>query len=584
MSTEKLPEVPVDTKVHEHHSGFRGVIDDNAAALRNLAHESDAHPIHPEKDLYKIPLEEFLFWARVQREYELSDMNPAVSNSAIPGISFLFEKFGKGSGAAKAVEKVPVVDENSDIATRVTANRMLRNASWVTVFYLITTDILGPTSAPYAISQLGYVPGSLLYFLLGVAAAYCGWMLYKQFLTLDSAHYPIRTYGDLAGRILGKNFHLGVDILQSIQLLCNVAVIILGNGQGLSQIAKEKVCFSVLVVIWAFAGMIVGQIKSLQRFGFLANAAIWMNLFVCFATMGVAAHSLPNYSGSASQNQTPAAGGPVVTHVVVSGAGNFEGQTQATMNIVYAYGGAMVFANFMAEMRRPMDFWKGMVMAETVIGVCYLLFGLFVYAYQGQFTMNPANQGLSPYGWQTATNVISLVSALIAAGLYGNVGIKVVYTTFVQRIFRGPELDGGIRGRIVWTILVVVYWAIAFVIASAIPAFSSLTGLVGAICILQFSYTFPPIMQLGLDMQLNAMKVDGEYDPVNKITHRVDTWKQPSRWIRAFKMRWYVNVFHIVVFLAALATAALGIYGSAMNLKEAYSSSVTVSFGCAAPV
>ena len=31
------------------------------------------------------------------------------------------------------------------------------------------------------------------------------------------------------------------------------------------------------------------------------------------------------------------------------------------MNMVFAYGGAMIFPEFMAEMRRPMDFWKGMV-------------------------------------------------------------------------------------------------------------------------------------------------------------------------------------------------------------------------------
>lgn len=31
------------------------------------------------------------------------------------------------------------------------------------------------------------------------------------------------------------------------------------------------------------------------------------------------------------------------------------------MQMVFAYGGAMIFPEFLAEMRRPMDFWKGMV-------------------------------------------------------------------------------------------------------------------------------------------------------------------------------------------------------------------------------
>lgn len=34
--------------------------------------------------------------------------------------------------------------------------------------------------------------------------------------------------------------------------------------------------------------------------------------------------------------------------------------------------------------------------------------------------------GISGYALQTTTNVLSLVSAMIAAGLYGNIGIKVI--------------------------------------------------------------------------------------------------------------------------------------------------------------
>ena len=34
---------------------------------------------------------------------------------------------------------------------------------------------------------------------------------------------------------------------------------------------------------------------------------------------------------------------------------------------------------------------------------------------------------LSPYAWQTATNIMNLVTGLIAAALYGNIGLKVVY-------------------------------------------------------------------------------------------------------------------------------------------------------------
>lgn len=43
------------------------------------------------------------------------------------------------------------------------ASRALRTATWGAVFYLITTDILGPYSVPWAMTQLGYGPGAVLY-------------------------------------------------------------------------------------------------------------------------------------------------------------------------------------------------------------------------------------------------------------------------------------------------------------------------------------------------------------------------------------------------------------------------------------
>lgn len=111
-----------------------------------------------------------------------------------------------------------------------------------------------------------------------------------------------------------------------------------------------------------------------------------------------------------------------------------------------------------------------LMFAQILILVAYMTFGIFVYHYQGQYVINPGNQGLSLYAWQTATNIISLIAALLAAVLYGNVGLKVLYSTLVKDLFRGPEIDTR-SGRIWWSLMVPAYWAIAFVIASAVPQF-----------------------------------------------------------------------------------------------------------------
>ena len=91
------------------------------------------------------------------------------------------------------------------------AQRAVRTATWGSVFYLITTDILGPFSVPWAISQMGYGPGFGLYTAFGIMACYSGLQLWQIFVGLDSTRYPMRNYGDVAFRIFGKPARIGVN-------------------------------------------------------------------------------------------------------------------------------------------------------------------------------------------------------------------------------------------------------------------------------------------------------------------------------------------------------------------------------------
>jgi hypothetical protein len=47
-----------------------------------------------------------------------------------------------------------------------------------------------------------------------------------------------------------------------------------------------------------------------------------------------------------------------------------------------SWGGALLFIAFLAEMRHPMDFWKGLLLAQCFIGFVYVLFGAFVSNHQ----------------------------------------------------------------------------------------------------------------------------------------------------------------------------------------------------------
>ena len=80
------------------------------------------------------------------------------------------------------------------------------------------------------------------------------------------------------------------------------------------------------------------------------------------------------------------------------------------------------------------------------------------------------------------TNATSLTAGIIAAALYGNIGIKVIYQNILMGLFRAPPL-ASTPGKYLFAACVIVYWSLAFIIGSAIPQFSNLSALVAAVCI-----------------------------------------------------------------------------------------------------
>ena len=116
-------------------------------------------------------------------------------------------------------------------------------------------------------------------------ACYTGLLLWRLFVNLDSHAYPVKTFADLGERAVGSTwFGVLCMILQTLQLIINVGTICLSNAQSVEQIANNhQFCFSVAILIWALAGMVIGQIRTLSAYGWLANSAVWFNLLIIFS-------------------------------------------------------------------------------------------------------------------------------------------------------------------------------------------------------------------------------------------------------------------------------------------------------------
>jgi hypothetical protein len=134
-----------------------------------------------------------------------------------------------------------------------------------------------------------------------------------------------------------------------------------------------------------------------------------------------------------------------------------------------------------------------------------------------------------------------------------------------------------------WVFVVPVYWAIAYVIATAVPNIGDISSLVGAFCIGNFTYTFPALLKLGFDIKKGAMLPEEHFDPVTRKYTRLDNGLK--RWVRGFKKTLLMSSLNIVYFLGSLVVCGLGCYAAIEALISAFGSGGTTAthFSCTSP-
>ncbi|EMC93302.1 hypothetical protein BAUCODRAFT_235731 [Baudoinia panamericana UAMH 10762] len=561
--------------------------DQERIMLQGSAYEGE----NPGINMNRQPLEVYQYWARLEREREAKDMTEIPDSPWV----VLF-KMLTGRSVAAPTEVAAVHDGrdpekespagSSDVWGSVSederskAYRALRVASWQAVFYLITTDILGFSSAPEAFLELGLGPGILVYFFFYVLAVFAGQVIWKMYMETDSSKYPVVCYADLGERIFGRVTRHIFNVVQSLQLVFNVALLIIGNGQTLVTMIEWKFCYLALNIFFMLIGMIAGQVRSLRNFAWFANINIWLNIIVMIITLvGTYRYPpVPSQSNHADLSAPKSVSGWVPTYT-----DGWYQQVSGVQLAVFAYGGAMIFPEFMAEMRRPRDFWKSMLVAQFFCFFMYMMFGLLVYCKQGMYASILPGLNFANQTFILANNVIGLISTMVAAVLYGNIGVKVFYVNVLQAYFKAPSMLDP-RGRFYWAATVIGYWAVAWVLGSAIPNITALVTLVGAACILQFTYTFPPLLLLGYWVQVDAAKGDNPWTPdMAPRSNRIDSWKDKSRWTRGLSKYWYAKLFLALLFVAALANCALGIYAGIETAIGAYGAGYLIPFSCYAP-
>ncbi|KAL1406722.1 hypothetical protein Q8F55_006126 [Vanrija albida] len=458
--------------------------------------------------------------------------------------------------------------------------RPIPDAPWIA---LIKKYVLGIITAPMTFRQLGYGPGILVFTGFFLLAFLSGQILWRLYLRLDSAEFPITCYGDLGERTFGRAVRHVFNILQSIQLIFNVGIILVGDGQTLSALISDAFCYFGLNGFFAIAGLLLSQMKSLRNVAWFTNMSIWLSITVMVLTMIATGLYPPDPSQSGYKDLSQPIERSGWTPSYNSG---WYAQITGVQLAIFSYGGAMIFTEFMTEMRRPRDFWKSAFIAQAFVWLMYMTFGLFCYSMQGQYTAILPMINFTSIVFQAVTNFINVLTMSITALLYANIGVKVFYQNVLREYFKAPPLHSR-KGGLIWSITVTFYWGLAWLVGAAVPDLLALVTIVGAVCTLQFTFTFPPLLLLGHWVQTDALEGDANQGRLvegkDPLTERVDTWRDLSRWRRGFKRYWWAKTWLLIQTLCSLGLSALGMYAGIESAKEAYAKGGISAFSCISP-
>ncbi|KAJ8610950.1 hypothetical protein MRB53_038254 [Persea americana] len=454
-----------------------------------------------------------------------------------------------------------------------TAARALRTASWGTVFYLMTTDILGWSTAPFVFASVGYGTGIALYIVFGVFAFISGWILWKVFLGLDSSRYPMVSYGDTFFRVYGTYSRHFINFSQALEQFLTVAVLILANAQLIAQINGEHICFIVTMVIAMAVGLVLGSVRSLQRLGWICNLSVWLNVATFLMILVACSHYGVDWQAATASTLLPKSLQPIKTFGGIPPdayqqqapgfAGEFNGIN--SMRYVRLYSSVVLVSLTMVDaapdglLERPdLRLWlhrRGVRPLRTVLRIEH-------HASHSAIWRPDCREHPESHD---RVHRMPYVLPLPPLPLPGHRHQQRPHPVVVPRPgVLGPGIRRR-RGRAEPQRLDrSVHISFDTLKLPVSDTLTMRTGLVGALLILNFTYSFPAILYVGYRIQEDAALPGEGFDPATRVTTRHDAGLK--RWWRGFKVNWHINCFNIFYALGGLACSGMGAWAAIEGL------------------
>ncbi|GAA5907919.1 hypothetical protein JCM6882_001526 [Rhodosporidiobolus microsporus] len=402
---------------------------------------------------------------------------------------------------------------------------------------------LGVLSIPSVFHTLGLVPGILILLFIAGLTTYTDWYLSGPFKRKHPQCYSVSDAGYLMWGPIGREV---MGAAYWLFMIFVVGAALLGLTTALNAISLHATCTAVFVVVSAIATYPLASLRTLGSVKWIGwIGLISMVVSILLVTIAVGAGGRPS---PAPQE------GPWDKDIVYFGKPSFADAMNAISNLLLSYAGTSTYLPMVSEMRNPRESTKAVLISQAFITAFYLTIGIVVYMYAGQYVASPA-LGTAGVLIKRVAYGLAIPGLLAAAVIYCHLPAKWLFVRILRNSRHLTESTPTHWG--VWLGCTFGCLVISYIIASAIPVFNGLVGLIGAL--------FGTLLCLQL---VSAMWF-------------FDNWhrrREAEKNNLKFKL---LVAFNAMIILVGSFIMVAGTYGSVIAIKDEYDSNGGSAFSCA---
>ncbi|PON45606.1 Amino acid transporter, transmembrane domain containing protein [Parasponia andersonii] len=398
---------------------------------------------------------------------------------------------------------------------------------WYSAFHNVTAMVgAGVLGFPYAMSELGWGPGTAVIVLSWIITLYTLWQMVEMHEMVPGKRFD--RYHELGQHAFGEKLGLWVVVPQQLLVEVGVNIVYMITGGNSLKKFHDTICnrFSTslhcepikrtyFIMIFSAVHLILSHLPNFNSITIISILAAFMSL--SYSTIGWAASLSKGVAPDVTYGQRAS-----------TRAGNVFNAFSALGDVAFAFAGHNVVLEIQATIpstpekpsKKPM--WRGVMVAYAVVAVCYFPVALIGYWVFGDKVEDNILVSLEKPWW-----LIALANMFVVVHVIGSYQIYAmpVFDMLESVLVLGMKFKPTILLRIVTR---TSYVALTMFVAITFPFFGGLLGFFGGFAFAPTTYFLPCIMWLTI------------YKP------------------KKFGLSWIANWFCIIVGVTLMILAPIG--------------------------